>query len=205
MSPPNTKAQLEKIAQLMFESYKVSAFYAMQQCVLSLFASGRTRGIVLESGHGSSHAVPIFEGYALPHATLHLNVGGFDITKHLEFLLSKSGHSLKSHPLAIFNDVKESNCYTVTGPEAPMPKEANKPFELPDGSVIHINNDCCAKAMDILFRPSELPDDHPAKQSKSFPDLACQAINMCDKDLQRELRSAVVLAGGTTMTPGTQE
>ncbi|RHZ32315.1 hypothetical protein DYB26_011769, partial [Aphanomyces astaci] len=60
-SSPTPKAQLEKTAQIMFESFKTTAFYSMQQCVLSLFASGRTRGLVLEAGHGSSHAVPIFE------------------------------------------------------------------------------------------------------------------------------------------------
>ncbi|OQR96778.1 actin-like protein [Achlya hypogyna] len=201
MSPPTAKAQLAKTAQLMFESYKATAFYSMQTCVLSLFASGRTRGIVVEAGHGSSHAVPIFEGYALPHATLHLPVGGFDITKHLELLLAKSGHSLKSFHPSIFSDMKESHCYTVSGNTAP-PHEANKPFELPDGSIITINSECRAKATDVLFEATTLPDDHPARNSKSLPDLIVQSISMCDKDLQHDLRGAVVLAGGTTMIPG---
>ncbi|KDO30920.1 hypothetical protein SPRG_04823 [Saprolegnia parasitica CBS 223.65] len=200
-APPASKAQLAKTAQLMFESYKVSAFYSMQQCVLSLFASGRTRGIVVEAGHGSSHAVPIFEGYALPHATLHLQVGGMDITKHLELLISKSGYALKLQHVSVFADMKESHCYTMTGRDAPL-NETNKPFELPDGTVITINSDCRSKATDVLFDPSALPDDHPAKETKSLPDLVAQSISMCDKDLQRDLRGAVVLAGGTTMIPG---
>ncbi|OQS02610.1 actin [Thraustotheca clavata] len=201
MSPPTSKTQLEKIAQIMFESYKTSAFYSMQQCVLSLFASGRTRGIVLECGHGSSHAVPIFEGYALPHATLHLAVGGHDITKHLELLLNKNGYSLKSHHVSLFAGIKESLCFTRSDHES-MPEEKSKPFELPDGSVVTINNDCRSKATDVLFDTTNLPDDHQAKNSKSLPELACQAISMCDKELQRDLKGAVVLAGGTTMIPG---
>ncbi|KAF0694016.1 Aste57867_15075 [Aphanomyces stellatus] len=207
---PTPKAQLEKTAQLFFESYKATAFYSMQQCVLSLFASGRTRGLVLEAGHGSSHAVPVFEGYALPHATLHLGIGGYDITKHLELLLSKHGHALKSFSHTLFADMKESHCYTPSAAGSTISgnqpgaddAQGNKPFELPDGSIITINQECRSKATDVLFHPNHLPDDHAAKQAKSFPDLACQAISMCDKDLQKDLRAAVVLSGGTTMIPG---
>lgn len=112
MSAQNLKPQLEKIAQIMFESYKVSAFYSMHQCVLSLFASGRTRGLVLESGHGSTQAVPIFEGYALPHATLQLGIGGMDVTKQLEKLLTKTGIELKSYPLSIYDNIKEMHSFT---------------------------------------------------------------------------------------------
>ncbi|KAG9409778.1 hypothetical protein AC1031_020089 [Aphanomyces cochlioides] len=199
------KQQLQRTAQLMFETYKATAFYTMQPSVLSLFASGRTRGLVLESGHGSSHAVPIFEGYALPHATLHLDVGGMDITKHLELLLTKHGHALKTFSQNLFADMKESVCSTLSlhGDKQQQQRHVDaKAFELPDGTVVSIHGDCRTKATDVLFDPNLLPDDHPAKQAKSLPDLACQAVSMCDKELQKDLRAAVVLAGGTTMIPG---
>lgn len=55
------KQQKEKIAYIMFETFNVPSMYLCMHAQLALYASGRTTGLVLESGDGSTRAVPIFE------------------------------------------------------------------------------------------------------------------------------------------------
>merc|ERR1712224_721517 len=57
----------ERMTQIMFETFTARRFYVAIQAVLSLYASGRTTGVVVDCGDGVSHTVPIYEGYSMPH------------------------------------------------------------------------------------------------------------------------------------------
>ena len=77
------------MTQIMFETFQCPAMYIGIQAVMSLYSTGRTSGIILDSGDGVSHCVPVYEGYSLSHAVGRLDLAGRDLTSKVELFFQK--------------------------------------------------------------------------------------------------------------------
>lgn len=67
-APRNPKQNREKMVEALFETFEFQRAYIAIQAVMSLYANGRATGLVVDSGDGVTHTVPVFEGFAIPHA-----------------------------------------------------------------------------------------------------------------------------------------
>lgn len=183
------------MAQIIFETFRAPALFLAPPAVLSLYASGRTTGVVLDVGHGLTHCIPVYEGYALPHSIVRSDIGGMDVDDRLKLLLRKGGLALETTAEFEFcNKMKEEICYLSNTPNDET-KVAKAQYQLPDGQVVDISNE--RTAPEILFDPSLIG-------SEAIPvhDVLLSSIEKSDLDLRSTLYSNIVLSGGSTQTPG---
>ncbi|KAI0932217.1 Actin-2, variant 2 [Taiwanofungus camphoratus] len=198
-APLNPRHNRDVAAQIFFDTFNVPALFISVQAVLSLYSSGRTTGIVLDSGDGVTHAVPVFEGFSMPHAIRRVDVAGRDVTDHLQLLLRKSGHHL--HTTAereVVRTIKEKCCYVALNP-AKEEKDSSgrgEEFRLPDGNTVQLGPERF-RAPEILFNPEIIGQEYAGVHQ-----VVVDAINRVDLDLRKSLFSNIVLSGGSTLCRG---
>ncbi|XP_048190964.1 uncharacterized protein LOC125342689 [Perognathus longimembris pacificus] len=199
-SPISPRTNREKVAEILFERFHVPAMQTVHQALLTLYAYGRTTGLVLGSGHGTSYVAPILTGDLGPLDTYRLDVAGADLTDYLAQLLLAGGHSPPKAGLV--NQIKEACCYVAMDMEAEMARtqsQARLDFVLPDKQIITLGTErfCCPEA---LFQPNLLGLNQPG-----LPQLALLSISQLEATQQKQLLANVVLEGGSTLVSGFPE
>ncbi|KAK1884375.1 Beta-centractin [Dissostichus eleginoides] len=165
----------EKAAEIFFETFNVPALFISMQAVLSLYATGRTTGVVLDSA----------TGFAIPHSIMRVDIAGRDVSRYLRLLLRKEGYNFNtSAEFEVVRTVKERACYLSLNPQ--KDETLNR-----EGSISRF------RAPELLFRPDLIGDE-----SSGIHEVLAYAIQKSDMDLRRTLYSTIVLCGGSTLIKG---
>ncbi|XP_073711928.1 uncharacterized protein [Misgurnus anguillicaudatus] len=194
----------QRMIEVMFEVFNVPLTFVAMQAVLALYASGRTTGVVLDSGDGVSHCVPVFDGYCLPHAVQRFNLAGADVTSQLQKLLLDQGVRMQtSAELEIVREMKEKCCYVALDYESELRRgdtdSSELHYTLPDGRLISLTTEPF-RAPEILFRPELIGRDHYGMHESVF-----KSILQSDIDLRRSFVGNILLSGGNTLLAGLPE
>lgn len=139
-APLNPRKNREKAAEIFFETFNVPALFVSMQAVLSLYATGRVTGVVLDSGDGVTHAVPIYEGFAMPHSIMRTDIAGRDVSRYLKALIRKEGFNFRTTAeFEIVRLIKEKVCYLASNLQKEESIETDKvAYVLPDGNTLEV-------------------------------------------------------------------
>eukprot|EP00123_Amoebidium_parasiticum_P001310 comp12367_c0_seq1/m.7252 comp12367_c0_seq1/g.7252 ORF comp12367_c0_seq1/g.7252 comp12367_c0_seq1/m.7252 type:complete len:254 (-) comp12367_c0_seq1:591-1352(-) len=188
----------------MFETFEVPGLYIAIQAVLSLYATGRLTGIVVDSGDGVTHTAPIYRGHLLPHSVMRANLAGRDLTEYMIRLLMERGYFFTTTAeREIVRDLKEKLCYVAYDFEEEMAIDKEEgvldTYELPDGQTLSVGNETF-RCPEALFQPALL-----GMELGGIHELCHNSIMRSDIDVRSALYGNVVLSGGTTAFEGLDE
>lgn len=200
--PMNPLKNREKMCEIMFEHYGFNGVYVAIQAVLALYAQGLSSGVVVDSGDGVTHVVPVYESVVLNHLTRRLDVAGRDVTRQLIALLLRRGYAFnRTADFETVRQIKEKFCYVSYDLDLDT-KLANETtalvdtYELPDGRTIKLGSERF-EAPECLFQPHLVDSEQPGIAETLF-----NTIQAADIDVRSSLYKAIVLSGGSSMYPG---
>ncbi|KAL2038154.1 hypothetical protein N7G274_009102 [Stereocaulon virgatum] len=215
--PLNPLKNREQMCDVMFERYNFGGVYVAIQAVLALYAQGTrpilkwgssderlglSSGVVVDSGDGVTHIVPVYESTVLNHLTRRLDVAGRDVTRNLIALLLRRGYALnRTADFETVRQIKEKLCYVSYDLELDQKLSEDttvlvESYTLPDGRVIRVGSERF-EAPECLFQPHLVDVEQPG-----IAEFLFNTIQSADVDIRTSLYKAIVLSGGSSMYPG---
>ena len=165
-APNNPTKNKEKMAQILFEKIGIGFFNIEPQAKMTLYCEGGETGVVLDSGDGVTHVIPIAENYLLQHQIKRLDIAGRHITNYLTRLMQIKGYAFNSTAdFEIVRELKEKYCFVSCDIKSDRKLDQETTYyntytKLPDGRKIRIS---CEKfeAPEILFQPHLVQNEMP--------------------------------------------
>ncbi|XP_047386174.1 actin-like protein 9 [Sciurus carolinensis] len=202
--PPFSPAtNREKLVEVTFESLRSPAMYVASQSVLSVYAHGRVSGLVVDTGHGVSYVVPVFQGYNLPHATERLDLAGNHLTAFLAEILLGSGFPLRHQDLDTVENIKHRYCFVASDfqkEQARPEQECRQSLKLPDGRTVTLGKELF-QCPELLFHPPEIPGLSPV----GLPTMAKQSLCKVPPEVRADVARNVLLCGGSSLFTGLED
>ena len=180
---------------------KVGHADSVQESKLNLWL-GLSSGVVVDSGDGVTHIVPVYESTVLNHLTRRLDVAGRDVTRNLIALLLRRGYALnRTADFETVRQIKEKLCYVSYDLELDQKLSEDttvlvESYTLPDGRVIRVGSERF-EAPECLFQPHLVDVEQPG-----IAEFLFNTIQAADVDIRSSLYKAIVLSGGSSMYPG---
>jgi actin-related protein len=177
---------------ILFEYFDCPALFASDSAPLALYPTGRTTGLVVDSGHCRTAAVPVYEGFPLVNAVQTLDIAGRDITRHLRSLLGEGTSAIdktRTDELLV-RDIKEYCCYIADDPYLAVVNKTweEQSYTLPDGKTIHFGTERF-RAPEPMFTPFI-----------GLPNTVLRAMTRTDVRLRDEMWRDILLVSNNNFT-----
>ena len=189
-----SKADKEAAAMIFFETFSAPGYYCMNGSLLALYGSGRTSGLIVDSGEDLTSVVPVVEGYVLPQAHAVSDFAGRNINNKLASLLAHK-HKITDE---IARTIKEKRGYCSLDYQEEIIRyqkgfTKDIQYRLPDGSVVMIGSELI-EATECIFNPALA-----GSSEAGLTDLIREVLQKIDSDQRNEMMNSIILCGGNTL------
>jgi actin-related protein 2 len=111
-APLNPLDNRRKMLEVFYETFGFNRLQISPQALLVLYAQGLHSGVVVDSGDGVTHIMPIYDGYLLRQLVARMDIAGRDITSHLVKLLTLRGYNFHhTSDFDVVREIKEQLCF----------------------------------------------------------------------------------------------
>ncbi|XP_069112431.1 uncharacterized protein [Argopecten irradians] len=190
----NPLSNREKMAEVMFEKFQPLGLHVMSPTVLSLYASGRLSGLVIDSGFEVTSVSCIYEGHKVVQSIFRSDIGGNDVTHYLIELLGKRGYSFTTtKEIEDVSLLKERCAYVSRNPATENMENVRKGYTYSNGTSISVDYERF-QCMEAMFNPSLIGSD-----LCGIHDLIIKSIQACPVNVRGDICRNIILSGSNTM------